>query len=124
MWCWTPICVGADCPGSCVRRRRAAESPRSEFVRKLCREIIRMQIGGDDLRFGVVKFFKIGDDAAEGGVGRLRFQIADVLADENLVADRKGHGVFQMRAHGQNNFGGRSSERFASVRHRIPHAPN
>jgi hypothetical protein len=35
-------------------------------------------------------------------VGLLRFQIADVLADENLVADRQGNGVFQMRADGQN----------------------
>ena len=61
-----------------------------------------MQIGGDDLRFGFVKFFKIGDDAAEGGVRLLRFQIADVLADENLIADRKRDGVLQMRANGQN----------------------
>ena len=27
-----------------------------------------MQIGGDDLRFGVVKILEIGDDPAEGGV--------------------------------------------------------
>ena len=63
-----------------------------------------MQIGGDDLRLGLVKLFKIGDDAAEGGMGLLRFQIADVLADENLVADRKRDGIFQMRANGQNRF--------------------
>ena len=70
--------------------------------RKFGREIIRVQIGGDDLRFGLVKFFKIGNDAAEGGMGLLGFQIADVLADENLVADRERDGVFQMRANGQN----------------------
>ena len=64
-----------------------------------------MQIGGDDFRFGIVKLFKIGDDAAEGVVRRLRFQIADVLADENLIADGQRDGIFQMRADGQNNFG-------------------
>ena len=32
------------------------------------------------------------------------FQITDVLADENLVADRQRNGVFQMRANSQNNF--------------------
>ena len=62
-----------------------------------------MQIGSDDLRLGFVKFFEIGDDAAEGGVRLFRFQVADVLADENLIADRKRDGVFQMRAHRQNN---------------------
>ena len=63
-----------------------------------------MQIGGDDLRHGPVKFFEIGNNAAEGGMGLLRFQIADVLADENLVADREGNGILQMRANSQNNF--------------------
>ena len=74
------------------------------LLRKLRREIIRVQIGGDDLRLGLVKIFEIGDDTAEGGVRLLRFQIANVLADENLVADRQRNGVFQMSANGQNNF--------------------
>ena len=85
--------------------KRELQRDAAEFARKLRREIIRVQIGGDDFRLGVVKFFKIGDDAAEGGMRLLRFQIADVLADENLVADGQRDGIFQMRANGQNNFG-------------------
>ena len=68
-------------------REPAGTTPAPRFARKLRREIIRVQIGGDDLRFGFVKLLKIGDDAAEGGVRLLRFQIADVLADEDLIAD-------------------------------------
>ena len=90
---------GRDAAGT---RRRGRL--RYDFAGKLRREIIRVQIGGDDLRFRVVKLFKIGDDAAEGVVRRLGFQIADVLADENLVADGKRDGVLQMRADGQNRF--------------------
>ena len=61
-----------------------------------------MQVGGDDLRFGLVKFFEIGNDAAEGGVRLFGFQITDVLADENLVADCKRDRIFQMRSYCQN----------------------
>jgi len=84
--------------------KRELQRNAAEFARKFRREIIRMQIGGDDLRFGLVKFFKIGNDAAEGGMGLLRFQIADVLADENLVADCQRHRVLQMRSYCQNDF--------------------
>ena len=62
-----------------------------------------MQIGGDNLWFGVVKLLEIGDDAAKGGVRLFGFQVADVLADENLIADRKRDGVFEMRSHCQND---------------------
>ena len=74
------------------------------LLRKFRRAIIRVQVGGDDLRPDLVKFFKIGNDAAEGGMCLLRFQITNVLAEENLVADREGNGIFQMRANGQNDF--------------------
>ena len=94
--------VGRDAIAS--RRSRQA----LPFFRKLGRKIIRMQVGGDDLRFRFVKPLEIGDDAAERGMGLLRFQIADVLAEENLIADRERDSVFQMRADGQNDFGVKS----------------
>ena len=37
----------------------------------------------------------------KASIRRLRFQIADVLADENIFADGQRHGIFQMRADGQ-----------------------
>ena len=74
------------------------------------RKIIRVQIGGDDSRPGVVEFFKIGDDPSESVMRLFRLQITDMLADKNLRADGQGDGVFQVRADGENNFGVRSSE--------------
>jgi len=78
----------ARCPYRAANSGLRRARPTFQFVRKFGREIIRVQVGGDDVRFGLVKLFKIGDDAAEGGMGLLRFQIADMLTDENLVADR------------------------------------
>ena len=103
MWCWTPTLVGRAIRLRADGGQRTAR-PTGQLVCKLRREIIRVQIRGDDFRFRIVKPFKIGDDAAEGIVRRLRFQIADVLADENLVSDGQRDGIFQMRADGQNNF--------------------
>ncbi len=60
-----------------------------------------MQIGGDDFRLVAVEFLEVGDYAPERMVCLLGFQIADVLAEENLIADGKRDGVFQMRADGQ-----------------------
>ena len=79
-----------------VSRRASAPSA------NLRREIIRVQIGGDHFRLRVVKPRQIGGDAAERLIRLLRFQIADVLADENIFADRQRHGIFQMRADGEN----------------------
>ncbi len=86
-----------------------------------------MQIGGDNLRPGVVKFLKIRDNAAKGGVRLLRFQITNVLADENLVANGERDGVFQMRTNGQNGvrsseFGVRSFVGASALASRIPHS--
>ena len=99
MWCWTPKkCAAGILPAE------LSELPAGRwqhFTRKLGGEIIRVQIGGDDFRSRVVKLFKISDDAAEGVVRRLRFQIANVLADENLIPDGQRDGIFQMRADGE-----------------------
>ena len=59
-----------------------------------------MQIGSDNLRPGLVKFSEIRDDTTESGVRLLGFQIADVLTDENLFANRECHGIFKMRSDG------------------------
>ena len=59
-----------------------------------------MQVRRDDLGSRFVKPLEIGDHAAEGLVGRVGFQVADVLADEHLRADRQRDGVLQMRADG------------------------
>ena len=61
-----------------------------------------MTSGGDGLRLGVVKLLEIGDDTEEGSVCLFRLQIADVLADENLIADRKRDRVLEVRSNSQN----------------------
>ncbi len=60
-----------------------------------------MQIGGDDFRLGVVELLEVGNDTPERIVRLFRFQIADVLAEENLIADGEGDGVFQMCSDGK-----------------------
>ena len=64
-------------------------------------EIIRVRVGGDDGRCGVVEPLEVGDDAAEGLEGLVGFQVADVLADEDLRPHGEGDGVLQMGADGE-----------------------
>ena len=45
-----------------------------------------MRIGGDDGGAGFVKALEVVDDAAEGFKGLVGFQVADMLADEDLGA--------------------------------------
>src|SRR5690348_12877158 len=85
---WTGTC-GRDAAGT---RRRGRL--RYDFPCIPGGEVIRVQIGGDDLRPGFVKFLEIGDDPPKGSVRRLRLQIADMLTDEDLTADRKRHDIF------------------------------
>ena len=75
-----------------------------QFVCKLRGEVVRMQIGGDNFRFRLVKPFKVGGDAAKGVLGRVRFQIANVLADEHLFRHRQRDGVLQMRPNSQDDW--------------------
>ena len=44
---------------------------------------------------------QIGGGAAKRLMGLLRFQIANVLTDENIVADHERDGILQMRANGK-----------------------
>ena len=67
-------------------------------------EVIGVGIGGDDGRLGLVEVLEVGDDAAEGFEGLVGFQIADVLAEEDLGTDGEGDRVFQVRANSENRF--------------------
>ena len=66
------------------------------------REIFRVQIVRDDLRFRLVKARQIRDGAGEGVVRRLRRQIADVLTNENIPLYAERDRVLQMRSDGEN----------------------
>jgi hypothetical protein len=52
-----------------------------------------MCVSSNDGGFRFVEFLEISNHSLEGLVSRLGFQIADVLADEDLRADREGDGV-------------------------------
>ena len=73
---------------------------RHSLPRELRREILRMRVGGDDFRGGLVEGLEICDHPSEGPESPVRLQIADVLAEEHLGADRECHGVLQMGADG------------------------
>ena len=60
-----------------------------------------MQVVGDGNGLGLVQAQEVGDDALEGMHGFGGFQIADVLADEDLVANAESDSVFEMRAHSE-----------------------
>ena len=60
-----------------------------------------MQIVRDGHRRGLVHLQEVGDDAFERSHRLRRLQVADVLADEDLPAHAQRHGVFQVRAYGQ-----------------------
>jgi hypothetical protein len=60
-----------------------------------------VRIGGDDGGARLVEGLEVGDGAAEGFEGLVRFQVADVLAEEDLLAYAEGNGVLQVRADGQ-----------------------
>ena len=64
-------------------------------------EVVGVGVGGDDGGAGFVEGLEVGDDAAEGFVGLVGFQVADVLADEDLGADGEGDGVLQVGADGE-----------------------
>jgi hypothetical protein len=69
------------------------------------RKVIRVQIMGNGNGGGFVEAQEIGNNSLKGSHRFCRFQVADVLADEDLPPHAKSNGVFKMRAHGQN--GGR-----------------
>ena len=60
-----------------------------------------MRVGGNEGGAGFVEALEVGDDAAEGFERLVGFQVADVLADEDLGADGEGDGVLQMGADGE-----------------------
>ena len=77
-------------------------SVRSSFQRKLRREVIWMQIGRDDLRRGGVESGQVASHAAEGTVCGFGLQIAEVLAEKNLITHAQRHSVLQVCTHRQN----------------------
>src|SRR5206468_2389713 len=57
----------------------------SEITSMLRGEVIRMQIARDQAGGNPVKILQIGSNSLKGGKGLTRLQIADMLADENLL---------------------------------------
>ena len=71
---------------------------RDEVVGILGREVVGVGVRGDQGRAGFVQVLEVGDDAAEGVEGLGGFQVADVLADEDLGAHGECDGVLQVGA--------------------------
>jgi hypothetical protein len=59
-------------------------------------KVIGVRVGGDDRRAGFVEALEVGNDAAEGFEGLVGFQVADMLAEEDLRANGEGNGVLQV----------------------------
>src|SRR5579871_988915 len=60
--------------------------------------IIRMEIAGDRLRLEAIESAEIGDGALERSARLERIEIADMLAEEDVLADGDRHCVLQMPA--------------------------
>ena len=90
-------------------RRTATEdgsaATREEVVGVFGGEVVGVGVGGDDGGAGFVEGLEVGDDAAEGIEGLVGFQVADVLADEDLGAYGEGDGVLQVGADGEDGVG-------------------
>ena len=75
--------------------------PHDREVQGAGRGVARVQVASHPRRREFVEALERGDDRTEGRTRALGFQIADVLAEEDLRADRRGDGVLLLRAHGQ-----------------------
>ena len=80
---------------------------REEVAGILGGEVVGVGVGGDEGGAGFVETLEVGDDAAEGVEGLVGFQVADVLADEDLGAHGEGDGVLQVGADGEDGGNGR-----------------
>ena len=60
-----------------------------------------MEIADDRFRFEAVKAAKVFDGALKGVAGFDGFEVANVLAKENVLADGDGHGVLEMSTDGE-----------------------
>ena len=77
-------------------------NPNDRQPRPLCpvrRRVVRMQIADDRLGLETVEAAKVVDGAFEGVTRLERFQVADMLAEENILPDADGDRVLQMAAH-------------------------
>jgi hypothetical protein len=70
------------------------------FAGVLRREILRVQVARDGLGLQFVQVGKVGEHLLKRSVSRDRLQVPDVLADEDLVADRSGHCILLVRTNG------------------------
>lgn len=64
--------------------------------------IVGVHIVCDGSRRRVVERDEIGNDARERGAGLRGIQIADMLADEDLLPHTQRDGILQMRSHREN----------------------
>jgi len=76
--------------------------PTGEIVTVFSREIIRMHIARHEMDIRIVQPWQISARSAKRSVSLFRFQIADVLADKNVVIDLERDGVLQVRPNGKN----------------------
>src|SRR5208283_1608465 len=65
------------------------------------RGIVGMEIAGNGLGLETVEAAEIGNGALEGAASLERIEVADVLAEKNVLADGNGDGVLQMAADGE-----------------------
>ena len=74
---------------------------KGEVVGELGAEVVGVRVGGDDGGMGFVEGLEVGNDAAEGFERLVGFQVADMLAGEDLGADGEGDGVLELGADGE-----------------------
>ena len=65
------------------------------------RQVIGMRIAGDSVEPRLVELRQIGRGSNESSVGLFRFQITDMLADKNVLADAERDSILQMGAEGE-----------------------
>src|SRR5579864_8628829 len=63
--------------------------------------VVGMQITGHDLGFKTVEATQVIDGFFEGGPGFEGFEIADVLAEKNVLAHANSDGILGMAAYGE-----------------------
>ena len=73
--------------------RRAGDSAPYLLAGELGGEVIGMRVGGDNRGASFIERLKVGNDPAKGLAGLVGFQVADVLADEDLGPHRERDSV-------------------------------
>ncbi len=75
--------------------------PGSPFHRVAGRQVIRVEIAGQDLRLDVEQALVMLDPCLEGPEGFVVFHVADVVADKGILLAGQAEGIFQLCAGSQ-----------------------